>query len=56
MFYLRGWPILMMITNPNSEAESLATHEIENFEYLVGMIIWQNLLFTVNSVSKTLQK
>ena len=39
-----------------SEAESLATHGIENFEFLVGMIIWHNLLFAVNSVSKTLQK
>ncbi|KAL6996941.1 hypothetical protein U1Q18_052523 [Sarracenia purpurea var. burkii] len=38
-----------------SEAESLATFEIENFEFLVGMIIWHNLLFVVNSVSKIFQ-
>ena len=40
----------------NSEVESLATHGIGNFEFLVGMIIWHNLLFAVNSVSKILQK
>ncbi|GMP65562.1 hypothetical protein CsSME_00026297 [Camellia sinensis var. sinensis] len=39
----------------NCEAESLVTSEIENFEFLLGMIIWHNLLFAVNSVSKTFQ-
>ncbi|XP_028083784.1 zinc finger MYM-type protein 1-like [Camellia sinensis] len=42
--------------NTKSEAESLATHEIENFEFLIGMIIWHNLLFAVNSVSKIFQR
>ncbi|XP_028118958.1 zinc finger MYM-type protein 1-like [Camellia sinensis] len=42
--------------NTKSEAESLATYEIENFEFLLGMIIWHNLLFAVNSVSKIFQR
>ncbi|XP_028055104.1 uncharacterized protein LOC114259291 [Camellia sinensis] len=42
--------------NTKSEAESLATYEIENFEFLLGMIIWHNLLFVVNSVSKIFQR
>ncbi|GMP28586.1 hypothetical protein CsSME_00004062 [Camellia sinensis var. sinensis] len=41
--------------NTKCEAESLVTSEIENFEFLLGMIIWHNLLFAVNSVSKTFQ-
>ena len=39
-----------------SEADSLVRHEIGDFEFLVSMIIWHNLLFAVNSVSKALQK
>ncbi|XP_013617859.1 PREDICTED: uncharacterized protein LOC106324438 [Brassica oleracea var. oleracea] len=41
-----------------SEAESLAmsdTHGIGNFEFVFGMIIWYELLFVVNKVSKILQ-
>jgi hypothetical protein len=38
-----------------SEAESLATHDIENFEFLIGMIIWHTILNGVNVVSKLLQ-
>ena len=38
-----------------SEADSLATHELENFEFLLGMIIWYEILFAVNLVSKSLQ-
>ncbi|XP_012847861.1 PREDICTED: zinc finger MYM-type protein 1-like [Erythranthe guttata] len=38
-----------------SEANSLVTHELENFEFLFGMIIWHNVLFTVNVVSNILQ-
>jgi len=30
-----------------SEADSLATHGIENFEFLLGMIIWYEILFVV---------
>ena len=38
-----------------SEAMSLATHELEDFEFLLGMNIWYDILFAVNSVSKILQ-
>ncbi|ESQ33345.1 hypothetical protein EUTSA_v10009558mg [Eutrema salsugineum] len=41
-----------------SEAESLAmseVHGIGSFEFLFGMIIWYELLFVVNKVSKILQ-
>ncbi|XP_022845342.1 uncharacterized protein LOC111368343 [Olea europaea var. sylvestris] len=38
-----------------SEAESLATHELQNFEFLFGMIICHRLLHAVNIVSKFLQ-
>lgn len=34
---------------------SLATHELEDFEFLLGMNIRYNILFAVNSVSKILQ-
>ncbi|XP_022869109.1 uncharacterized protein LOC111388585 [Olea europaea var. sylvestris] len=35
-----------------SKVESLATHELQNFEFLFGMIIWYRLLHAVNIVSK----
>ena len=38
-----------------SEVISLATCEIENFEFLLGMVIWYDILFAVNTVSKYLQ-
>ena len=38
-----------------SEADCLATYEIESFEFLLGMTIWYDILFAVNSVSKNLQ-
>ncbi|XP_028118912.1 uncharacterized protein LOC114316455 [Camellia sinensis] len=38
-----------------SEAKSLVTHELETFEFLFSIVIWYNLLFHVNSVSKLLQ-
>jgi len=38
-----------------SEAECLATCELENFEFLLGMTISYEILFAVNSVSKNLQ-
>ncbi|XP_022893954.1 uncharacterized protein LOC111408425 [Olea europaea var. sylvestris] len=38
-----------------SEAECLATYEIENFEFLLGMIIWYEVLNNVNRLSKHLQ-
>ncbi|XP_022843245.1 uncharacterized protein LOC111366781 [Olea europaea var. sylvestris] len=37
-----------------SEAESSATHELQNFECLFSMIIWYRLLHAVNIVSKFL--
>lgn len=37
-----------------SEAESL-TNELENFEFLIGMIIWHEILSGINMVSKILQ-
>lgn len=39
-----------------SEAESLAHHGIGNFEFLLAMTIWFELLFVVNEISKSLQK
>ncbi|XP_070052329.1 uncharacterized protein [Nicotiana tomentosiformis] len=38
-----------------SEANSLVTYELENFEFLLGMTIWYDILFVVNSVSKSMQ-
>ncbi|XP_057802667.1 uncharacterized protein LOC131017936 [Salvia miltiorrhiza] len=38
-----------------SEAESLATNELENFEFLLGMTIWHNILNKTNLISKKLQ-
>ena len=38
-----------------SEANCLATYEIESFELLLGMTIWYDILFTVNPVIKKLQ-
>ena len=42
--------------NAKSEAKSLVKNELENFEFLFGMVIWYNLLFVVNTVSKFLQR
>ncbi|XP_052299044.1 uncharacterized protein LOC127902959 [Citrus sinensis] len=39
-----------------SEAKCLATYGLENFEILLGMTIWYDILFAVNTVSKNLQK
>ena len=38
-----------------SEADCLATYEIESFEFLLCMTIWCDILFFVNSVSKNLR-
>lgn len=38
-----------------SEAEALAIHELENFEFLLGMTIWHNILNKINSISKKLR-
>lgn len=42
--------------NIKSEVESLATHGIGNFQFLLAMVIWFELLTVVNEVSKSLQK
>lgn len=42
----------------HDDAESLAaseTHGIGNFEFIYGMVVWYDLLFTINTVSTTLQ-
>ncbi|KAK6121516.1 hypothetical protein DH2020_044746 [Rehmannia glutinosa] len=39
----------------SSEAKSLATFELGNFEFLIGMVIWYNILSKVNLISKSLQ-
>jgi len=38
-----------------AEAESLSNFEVGNFEFILAMIIWYNILFAVNTVSKSLQ-
>ncbi|XP_069147170.1 uncharacterized protein [Solanum lycopersicum] len=38
-----------------SEANCLAIFELENFEFLLGMTIWHDVLFAVNSINKSLQ-
>ncbi|KAK4724573.1 hypothetical protein R3W88_027352 [Solanum pinnatisectum] len=38
-----------------SEANCLAIFELENFEFLLDMTIWYDVLFAVNSISKSLQ-
>ncbi|KAK4726404.1 hypothetical protein R3W88_031321 [Solanum pinnatisectum] len=38
-----------------SEANCLAIFELENFKFLLGMTIWYDVLFVVNSISKSLQ-
>jgi hypothetical protein len=37
-----------------SDAQSLVS-ALENFEFLIGMVIWHDILFTINTVSKKLQ-
>jgi len=38
-----------------SETDCLATYELENFEFLLSMTIWYDILFVVNSTSIKLQ-
>ena len=40
----------------NSEADSLAKHDLENYEFLLGIIIWYDILVAVNVVSKNFFK
>ena len=39
----------------SSEAKSLATNELGDFEFIVAIIIWFEVLSAVNLVSKQLQ-
>jgi len=39
----------------SSEAKSLATHELGDFEFIVSIIIWFDILSAINLVSKLLQ-
>ncbi|KAL5547114.1 hypothetical protein UlMin_006801 [Ulmus minor] len=38
------------------DAKTLATYNIQNVEFLLGMVIWYDLLYVVNNVSKILQR
>ena len=38
-----------------SEVNCLVTYEIENFEFLLVINIWYDILFAINSISKYLQ-
>ncbi|XP_060968097.1 uncharacterized protein LOC133035806 [Cannabis sativa] len=38
-----------------SEANDAVTYELEDFEFLLGMTIWYDILFAVNSLSKNFQ-
>ena len=38
-----------------SDAETLALYDLESFEFLLGMVIWYNLLHAINVVSKFIQ-
>ncbi|PWA73036.1 zinc finger, TTF-type, Ribonuclease H-like domain-containing protein [Artemisia annua] len=44
-------------TDPKAKRDSktLAKHELGDFEFLLGMVIWYDVLFAINSVSKNLQ-
>ena len=50
----KKWKVEKLIES-QCGAMSLATHELEDFEFLLGMNIRYNILFAVNSVSKILQ-
>jgi hypothetical protein len=40
----------------SSEAHSLATNELGDFEFFVGIVIWYEILYAINLVSKQLQE
>ena len=39
----------------NSESQSLAHNELEDFEFILALVIWYDILVAVNTVSKDLQ-
>jgi hypothetical protein len=46
---------LLQLAKTKSEANCLATYEMESFEFLLSMTIWYDILFAINTVSKNLQ-
>jgi hypothetical protein len=40
----------------SSESHSLATNELGDFEFLVGIVVRYEILYAINLVSKKLQK
>jgi hypothetical protein len=40
----------------SSEAHSLATNELDDFEFLVGIVIWFEILYAINLVGKQFQE
>ena len=46
---------LLQFAKTSEDPDCLATYELESFEFLLGMTIWYDILFAVNSVSKNLQ-
>ena len=60
---LQIWPALKALeemsaldNDPStvSDCQSLVS-ALENFEFLVGLVIWHDILFSINKVSKKLQ-
>jgi hypothetical protein len=39
----------------SSEAKSLANNEVWEFEFLVAIVIWYEILYALNAISKDLQ-
>lgn len=37
------------------DSKNLAKHEPVNFEFLLRIVIWYDVLFSINSISKNLQ-
>lgn len=46
--------MLLILTKDKSDAKSLFD-ALGNFEFLLGMVIWHDILYSVNKVSKKLQ-
>ena len=46
---------MLQFAKTSEDPDCLATYELESFEFLLGMTIWYDILFAVNSVSKNLQ-
>ena len=46
---------MLQLAKTKSEANCLATYEMESFKFLLSMTIWYDILFAVNTLSKNLQ-